>query len=222
VDLTTHAAQQKQQHLHGLEEILRQKSKLPTRLARYHPFGEGHEQARSVLGPEQGTEQGQLARHATKDLQQNPEQSHLKEKSAEPWHNTWTHQASQADSNKHPMHKAPPAPRHPRHDSDNMQNSLNEKYRHTELAPWSARHHPFGEGHGHTSTVLRPVQGSEHGLQILANKELQRQILHLTRESEVRQRHQTRTPQKKSRPSEPTHAHDSSRSTIPLDGGQLC
>jgi len=74
-----------------------------------------------------------------------------------------------------------------------MHNSLNGKYRHPELAPWSARHYPFGEGHGHTCTVLRPVQGSEHGLQILANEELQMQILHTTRESEVRPRHQTRT-----------------------------
>jgi len=95
------------------------------------------------------------------------------------------------------MHTAPPAPQDPHHDSDTMQNSLNEKYRHTEPAPWSARHHSFGEGHEHTSTVLRHVQGSEHGLQFLANKELQMQILHPTRESEVRPRHQARTPQKR-------------------------
>jgi len=30
----------------------------------------------------------------------------------------------------------------PQH-SDNMQNSLNEKNRHTASAPWSARHHPL-------------------------------------------------------------------------------
>jgi len=41
------------------------------RLARYHPFGEGHEQARSVPGLEQGTGQGQLPRLATEDLQKN-------------------------------------------------------------------------------------------------------------------------------------------------------
>jgi len=152
MNLTTHATQQTQQHPHGPAEILRQKSKLPTRCARCHPFGEGYEQARSVLGPEQGTEQTQLPRHATKDLQQNPEQSQHKEKSVEPWHDTWTHQASHADSDTHSMHTAPPAPRHPHHDT--MQNSLNEKYRHTEPAPWSARHHPFREGHGHTGTVL--------------------------------------------------------------------
>jgi len=39
-----------------------------TRHARYHPFGEGHVQARSVLRLEQGTEQGQLPQHATEDL----------------------------------------------------------------------------------------------------------------------------------------------------------
>jgi len=116
--------------------------------------------------------------HATKDLQQNPEQSQHKEKSAEPWHDAWMHQTNRADSDTHSMHTAPPAPRHPHHDSDTMRNSFNEKYRHTEPAPWSARHHPFGEGHGHPSTVLTPVQGSQHGLQFLANKELQMQILH--------------------------------------------
>jgi len=127
VDLTSHAAQQTQQHSHGPAEILRQNSKLPPRLARHHPFGEGHEQARSVLGPEQGTEQGQPARHATEDLQQNPEHSHLASMyyaissrwlCSGLWHNTWTHQASQPDSDKHIMHTAPPAPRHSRHDND--------------------------------------------------------------------------------------------------------
>jgi len=67
----------------------------------------------------------------------------------------------------------------------------------------------FGEGHGHTGAVLGQVQGSEHGLQFLANKELQMQILHPTRESEVRPRHQAQTPQKKAdtqnRPVRTTH-----------------
>jgi len=165
--------------------------------------------ARSVLRLEQGTEQGQLPQHATEDLQQNPEQSQYQEKSAEPCHDTWTHQANHVDSDTHSMHTAPPAPRHPRLDSDTMQNALNEKYRHTESAPWSARHHPFGEGHGHTGTVLGPVQGSEHGLQFLANKELQMQILHPTRENKVRPHHQVRTSQTKtiiqSRPMCTTH-----------------
>jgi len=130
------------------------------------------------------------------------------EKSAEPCHDTWTHQASHADSDTHSMHTAPPAPRHPRLDSDTMQSSLNEKYRHTESVPWSAWYHPFREGHGHTGTVLGPVQGSKHGLQFLANKELQMQILHPTRENKVRP-HQARTPQTKadiqSRPICTTH-----------------
>jgi len=39
--------------------------------------------------------------HATKDLQQNPEQSQHKEKSAEPCHDAWTHQANHADSDTH-------------------------------------------------------------------------------------------------------------------------
>jgi len=121
----------------------------------------------------------------------------------------WTHQASHADSDTHSMHTAPPAPRHPRLDSYTMQNSLNEKYMHTESAPWSFQYLPFGEGHEHTGTVFGPVQGSEHGLQFLANKELQTQILHLTRENKVRPHHQALTLQTKadiqSRPMCTTH-----------------
>jgi len=83
VDLTTHATQQTQQHQHGPAEFY---GKSPSFQPGLHDtiLGEGHEQDRSVLGPEQGTEQGQLPRHATKALQQNPEPSQHKEKSAEP------------------------------------------------------------------------------------------------------------------------------------------
>jgi len=69
LDLITHTTPQTQQYQHGTAEILWQKPKLPTRLAQYHPIREGHTQARSVLGLEQGTEQGQLPRHAAKTLQ---------------------------------------------------------------------------------------------------------------------------------------------------------
>jgi len=149
----------------GSTENLRQQPTPLPRLARHHPFGRGHVPARSVLGLEQGTEQGQLPRHATEGLQQNPEQSqHQKKKLVESGHNTWTHQASHADSNTHSIHTAPPVPRHPNPNSDILQSSLNEKYRHSESAPWSARHHPLGEGHGQTCTVLGLVQGSAHGL----------------------------------------------------------
>ena len=127
LDLMTHTAPHTQQQLHGPKRMLQQNSVLPPRLARYHPLGEGYGQARSVLGPEQGKDQGKLPRHATKDLQQNPEHSHLASMyyaissrwlCSGLWHNTWTHQASQPDSDKHIMHTAPPAPRHSRHDND--------------------------------------------------------------------------------------------------------
>jgi len=52
--------------------MLGQNFELSPRLARHHPLGEGYGQARSVLGPEQGTEQGMLPRHATQGLQQKP------------------------------------------------------------------------------------------------------------------------------------------------------
>ena len=59
----------------GSTKNLRQQPTPLPRLARHHPFGEGHVSARSVLRLEQGTEQEQLPRHATEGLQQNPEQS---------------------------------------------------------------------------------------------------------------------------------------------------
>ena len=50
--------------------MLGQTSELTPWLARRHPFGEGHGQARSVFGPEQGTEHGILPLYATQELQQ--------------------------------------------------------------------------------------------------------------------------------------------------------
>jgi len=44
---TPYATKSTLQQPHGLAKIMRQKPKLLARLARYHPFGEGHEQARS-------------------------------------------------------------------------------------------------------------------------------------------------------------------------------
>jgi len=78
-DLTTHAKQQMQQQPYGPAGMLGQNSELSPWLARHHPLGEGYGQARSVLGPEQGTEQGMLPRHATQELQQKPVPSKHKE-----------------------------------------------------------------------------------------------------------------------------------------------
>jgi len=79
LDLTTPAKQQTQQQPYGPAGTLGQNSELSPRLARHHPLGEGYGQARSVLGPEQGTEQGMLPRHATQGLQQKPVPSQHKE-----------------------------------------------------------------------------------------------------------------------------------------------
>jgi len=88
-------ASQKQtlQQPHGPAGMLGQTSELTPWLARHHPFGEGHGQARSVLRPEQGTvtEHGMLPLHATQELQQKPVPSQHKEKSAELQQTTWTH-----------------------------------------------------------------------------------------------------------------------------------
>jgi len=75
LDLTTPAKQQTQQHPYGPAALLGQNS----RLARHHPFGEGYGQARSVLRPDQGIEQGMLPWHATQGLQQKPVPSQYKE-----------------------------------------------------------------------------------------------------------------------------------------------
>jgi hypothetical protein len=73
------ASQQTLQQLHGQAGMLGQTSELTPWLAQHHPLGEGYGQARSVLGPEQGTEQGMLPRHATQELQQKPVPSKHKE-----------------------------------------------------------------------------------------------------------------------------------------------
>jgi len=68
----THAKQQTLQQPHGQAGMLGQTSELTPWLARHHPFGEGHRQARTVLRPEQGTDHRMLPLHATQELQQKP------------------------------------------------------------------------------------------------------------------------------------------------------
>jgi len=72
LDLMTHAKQQTLQQPHGQAGMLGQTSELTPWLARHHPFGEGHRQASSVLGPKEGTEYRMLPLHATQELQQKP------------------------------------------------------------------------------------------------------------------------------------------------------
>ena len=68
LDHTPYVTKSTLHQLHDPTKSTRLKSKLLARFVRYHPFGEGHEQARSVSGLEQGTGQGQLPRFATEDL----------------------------------------------------------------------------------------------------------------------------------------------------------
>jgi len=139
-DPTTHATQHTQQHSHGPAGILRQDFKPATWLARYHSLGEGYEQAHSVLGPEQGTGQGQLSEHATEILQKNPTRGQHKGKLTDPGHKTWAHQANTTDPVTLSMHAVPSASQHHHYDSDHRQNSLKGANKYTELAPRSARH----------------------------------------------------------------------------------
>jgi hypothetical protein len=112
---------------------------------------------------------------------------------------------SHTDSDSHSMHSAPPAAQQPRKDRESLQNSLNEKYEHAAPASLLARYHPFGEGHGHTGTVLGPVQGSEQDMQFFATQELQRQNLHPTRGREATPHSQAWAQQNKSETSRPLH-----------------
>jgi len=82
--LTTPATTRRIQHPQS-PTILRQEPRLLPQPARYHSFGEGHVQARSVLGLEHGTEQTQMPQHETKYLQQNLECSAHAQKLTEPW-----------------------------------------------------------------------------------------------------------------------------------------
>jgi len=63
----------------------------------------------------------------------------------------------------------------------------------TELTPWSAQSHPFGEGYGQTCTVLRPVQGNKHRVQPLPNGQQQKRAVKPQRERDKRPMHQLRT-----------------------------
>jgi len=60
--LTTHATRQMLQHPKGLTTSPQIEPMSLSQPARYHSFGEGHVQARSVFGPELGTEQQQPPR----------------------------------------------------------------------------------------------------------------------------------------------------------------
>jgi len=107
--LTTPATTRILQHPQSPTKILRQEPMLLPQPARYHSFGEGHVQARSVLRLEHSTEQKQLPLHETEDLQQNLERSKHAQKSAEPWLDTRMYLDSHTDSDTHSMHSAPPA-----------------------------------------------------------------------------------------------------------------
>jgi len=134
--------------------------------ARYKCFGEGHVHARSVLGPEHGTEEQQLPRQETEDLQQNSERSKHAQKMTELDTRRYLH--SHTDSNTHSMHSAPPAVQHSLNRRESLQNAPKEKNEHAACASWSAQDHPFGEEHGQTCTVLGPVQSSKQNMQIFA------------------------------------------------------
>jgi len=56
MDLTTRATPRAEHHIHAPTEMAGRHPELSPWLARYHPLGEGHGQAGTVLGPVQGKE----------------------------------------------------------------------------------------------------------------------------------------------------------------------
>jgi len=67
LDPTPHATKSTLQQPHGPAKIMREKPKLLARLARYHPFGEGHEQDRSEYKEKQGNTQSMVVSWFVKD-----------------------------------------------------------------------------------------------------------------------------------------------------------
>jgi len=65
LDPTPHPTKSTLQQPHGPAKIMRQKPKLLARLARYHPFGEGHEQARSEHKEKPGNTQATVTAQYT-------------------------------------------------------------------------------------------------------------------------------------------------------------
>jgi len=214
VQLMTPATMRMLQHPQSLTKILQHKPMLLPQPARNHSFGKGHVHARSVLRPEHGTEQQQLPQQETEDLQQNLERSKHAQKLA--GLDTRMHLHSHTDSDTHSMHSAPPAAQQPQEDRESLQNAPKEKNEQAASASWSARYHPFGEGHGQTSTVLGPVQGSKQHMQTFAMQEIQWQNLH--RERAAAPHSQIWAQQKKSETSRPPHSISPAPRRHPMGG----
>ena len=113
-------------------------------------------------------------------------------------------------------HSAPPLARQPQKVKESLQNAPNEKNELDAPASWSARYHPFGEGHGQTGTVLGPVQGSKQNMQTFVTQELQWQNLH--REREATPHSQVLAQQKKLETSLPPHSTSVAPRFHPMGG----
>ena len=166
------------QHTQGRTEI---SPMPPLQSARYHPLGNGHGHARSVLRPECGAETQQPNRHRTRDLQLIRDDSKSAQKLAES--GIWRHRHSYANSDTHSMHYTSPAGHHTPKHMKSLQSAAEGKTALEASSSWSAQIQPFGNGHGHTNTTPGPAQPSKRSSQISATQERQRQTLHQERET---------------------------------------
>jgi len=146
-------------------------------LARNHPLGEGHGQACTVLGPVQGKEHGTQPQPKPHGQQQKPAPSPLRERDRRLMHQPQTQQASNIDSDSHPMHTALLAPQHHPFGGGYAKGSPNRQEGDTGLTPWFARNHPLGEGYGQACMVLGPVKGKTYRVQTLPKPYGQQQKL---------------------------------------------
>jgi len=111
MDLTTHATPRADHHIHVAAEMVGQHPEVSPWLARYHPLGEGHRQAGTVLGPVQGKVHGVHPLPKTQGQHQTVVPSPLRERDKRQPHQPRTQQESSIDSNSQPMRTAHLAPR---------------------------------------------------------------------------------------------------------------
>jgi len=101
-----------------------------------------------------------MSKHGLEKSHQNSVQNLQPEESTESGRGAGSYPISRTDLLTHTASPVSCTPfTQPLHqDTDVPQHSLNEKCKQIEPARWWARHHPFGEGYGHTDTTLELVR----------------------------------------------------------------
>jgi len=136
-----------------------------------------------------------MSKHGLETPPRNSVQTLQPEASTQPRRGAGSYPISRTDL---PTHTASPVSCTPfaqplHQDTDVPQHSLNEKCQQIDPARRWARHHPFGEGYGHTDTTLELAPEGQHGVQCLTSQKLQMQTMHPTSNREVKPSHQAGT-----------------------------